>query len=153
MLGFGTGSTIQFWRKNMLQKPQQKKEKVYHHHAAKYEDVICQSDHEGKLAKPFSIQTVVRESCFLSPTISLKAVDWIMRLATTSQTRGIQWLFIQKLEDFDFADDISLLLHRHQDAQEKLCRVLEEAASNGLQMNMRRQGSLGLTRNNKTVCN
>jgi hypothetical protein len=31
------------------------------------------------------------------------------------------------VEDLGFADDISLLSHRQQDAQEKLSRVAEEA--------------------------
>jgi predicted amino acid-binding ACT domain protein len=36
----------------------------------------------------------------------------------------------------DFADDISLLSHRQQDAQEKLNRVAEEAEETGLEINI-----------------
>ena len=35
----------------------------------------------------------------------------------------------------DFSDDTSLLFHRQQDAQEKLCRVAAEAEKTGLQIN------------------
>ena len=40
-----------------------------------------------------------------------------------------------------FADDISLLSHRQQGAQEKLCCVAAEAKKTGLQNNMGRQRS------------
>ena len=49
---------------------------------------------------------------------------------------GIQWPFTKQLEDLDFADDISLLSHKQQDAQEKLCRVAAEAEKTGLQINI-----------------
>ena len=43
---------------------------------------------------------------------------------------------MKQLEDLDFADDISLLSHKQQDAQEKLCRVAAEAEKTGLQINI-----------------
>jgi len=43
-----------------------------------------------------------------------------MKQATSDKKTGIQWTFTKRLEDLDLADDISLLSHRHQDAQEKL---------------------------------
>ena len=38
------------------------------------------------------------------------------------------------MEDLDFADDISLLSHKQQDVQEKLCQVAAEAEKTGLQI-------------------
>ncbi|GFS26018.1 hypothetical protein ElyMa_001703700 [Elysia marginata] len=39
---------------------------------------------------------------------------------------GQQWPLVKQVEDLDFADDISLLSHKQQDAQEKLSRVAEK---------------------------
>ena len=49
---------------------------------------------------------------------------------------GIQWTLTKQLEDLDFADDISLLAHRHEDAQTKLENVSNEAEKVGLQINI-----------------
>ena len=92
--------------------------------------------HDGKLTEPFSVQTGVCQGCLLSPTIFLMVVDWVMRQSTAGQRTGIQWTFTKQLEDLDFADDISLLSHKQQDAQEKLCRVAAEAEKTGLQINI-----------------
>ena len=101
-----------------------------------YQDATCQVIHEGKLTDPFQVQTGVRQGCLLSPTIFLMVIDWIMRQATTGHRTGIQWTLTKMLEDLDFADDISLLSHRQQDAQEKLDRVAHEAARTGLKINV-----------------
>ena len=101
-----------------------------------YQDATCQVIHEGKLTDPFQVQTGVRQGCLLSPTIFLMVIDWIMRQSTTDQKTGIQWTFTKQLEDLDFADDISLLSHRQQHAQEKLDRVAHEAEKTGLRINV-----------------
>ena len=49
---------------------------------------------------------------------------------------GIQWTLTKQLEDIDFADDISLLAHRHEGAQTKLEHVADEAEKVGLQINI-----------------
>ena len=61
-----------------------------------------------------------------------------MKQTTTNKKTGIQWTFTKQLEDLDFADDISLLSHRHQDAQEKLSRLAEEAEKTGLNINIKK---------------
>ncbi|XP_068671400.1 uncharacterized protein [Montipora foliosa] len=53
----------------------------------------------------------------------------------------------EQLEDLNFADDISLLSHRHQDAQEKLSRLAEEAEKTGLNINIKK--TVVMRRNNK----
>ena len=94
--------------------------------------------HEGKLTEPFFVQTGARQGCLLSPTIFLIVIDWIMRKATKDRRMNIQWTLTKKLEDLDFADDISLLAHRHEDAQNKLGleHVAGEAEKVGLQINI-----------------
>ena len=100
-----------------------------------YEDATCQLIHDGKLTKPFNVQTGVGQGYLLSPIIFLMVVDWVTRQSTADQKTGIQWTFNKQLEVLDFADDISLLSHKQQDAQKKLCRVAEEAEKTGLQIN------------------
>ena len=51
-----------------------------------------------------------------------------MKQATSDKKTGIQWTFTKQLEDLDFADDISLLSHRHQDAQEKKRKLRRQAS-------------------------
>ena len=111
-----------------------------------YEDATCQVIHESKLTELFNVQTGVRQGCLLSPTIFLIVVDWVMKQSTAGK-KGIQWTFIKQLEDLDFADDISLLSHKQQDAQEKLRRVAEEAGKTGLQINIRKTEAMRI--NNK----
>jgi len=41
--------------------------------------------------------------------------------------RGIQWSMEERLEDMDYAGDISLLAQRFCDMEEKLKRLKEEA--------------------------
>ncbi|RUS90025.1 hypothetical protein EGW08_002212 [Elysia chlorotica] len=84
-----------------------------------YENATCQVIHNGKLTEPFTVQTGVRQGCILSPTIFLMVIDWVMRQSTTGKRTGIQWTLTKQLEDLDFADDIALLSHKYQDAQEK----------------------------------
>ena len=100
-----------------------------------YEDATCQVIRDGKLTEPFSIQTEVCQGCLLSPTIFLLVVDWIMQQAMAGRT-GIQWTLTKQLEDLDYADDITLVSHRQQGAQEKLFRIAEEAEKTVLQINI-----------------
>ena len=60
-----------------------------------------------------------------------------MKRASSGKRTGIQWIFTKQLEDLDLADDISLLSHRHQDAQEVLSR-LAEAEKTGLNINTKK---------------
>ena len=101
-----------------------------------YENAICPVIHEGKLTEPFFVQTGVRQGCLLSTTIFLIAIDWVMRKATKDKRMGILWTLTKQLEDLDFADDISLRAHRHENAQNKLEHVADEAEKVGLQINI-----------------
>ncbi|XP_056006627.1 uncharacterized protein LOC130050469 [Ostrea edulis] len=61
--------------------------------------------------------------------------DTTRQVSTADQKTGIQWIFTKQLENLDFADDISILSHKQQDAQGKLCRVADETGKTGLQIN------------------
>ncbi len=51
-----------------------------------YEDPTSQVIHKGKLTKPFTVTTGVRQGCMLSPMIFLMVIDWIM-LKTKKKTQ------------------------------------------------------------------
>ena len=46
--------------------------------------------------------------------------------------RGIQWTLSKQLEDTDFADNVALLSHRHDNKQDKATSLYESAAKLGL---------------------
>ena len=84
-----------------------------------YEDMTCQVVHQEKLTEKFGVKTGVRQGCLLSPFLFLLAIDWIMKTTTEETRNGIQWTLWDQLEDLDFADDLALLSHSHQQIQEK----------------------------------
>ena len=81
--------------------------------------MICRVVHEGQLSEPFEVTTGVRQGCLLSPFLFILAGDWIMKETTDRRRNGIHWTLFKQLDDLDFADDIALLSHTHQQMQEK----------------------------------
>ncbi|VDP39618.1 unnamed protein product [Schistosoma margrebowiei] len=59
-------------------------------------------------------------------------VDWIMRTSTSEGKHGIQWTARSQLDDLDFADDLALLSHTHEQMQMKTASVAAVSASVGL---------------------
>ena len=55
-----------------------------------------------------------------------------MRRTTEDQPRGIRWTLFLTLEVLDFADDLALVSHTHQNMQEKTSRVSTFAQQEGL---------------------
>jgi uncharacterized surface protein with fasciclin (FAS1) repeats len=94
--------------------------------------------HEGQLTEAFDITTGVRQGYLLLPLLFLLAVDWIMKKATDGRRNGIQWTMFNQLDDLDFADDIALLFHSHQQMQEKLTQVERRATETGLSINSKK---------------
>ena len=76
--------------------------------------------HNGELTPSFSVKTGVRQSCILSPMLFLLVIDWIMKTTTEGSWTGIQWSLLSQLHDLDFADDIALLSHTYEHAQDKV---------------------------------
>ena len=74
-----------------------------------YDNTKCQVIHNSSLSEPFEVVTGVRQGCMLSPVISTLVIDWIMK-TSMDLPRGLQWTLTSKLEDLDFADDVSLLI-------------------------------------------
>ena len=47
------------------------------------------------------------------------AIDWVVRETTTGERNGIQWILFDQLEDLEFADDLALQSHNHEEMQAK----------------------------------
>ena len=85
------------------------------------------------LTEPFRVTTGVRQDCLLSPLLFLVVLDWVSKTAF-NRPRGTQWGMIQRLEDLDFADDICMLSHRLQDANNQMERLNTTAQRAGLKI-------------------
>jgi hypothetical protein len=76
-----------------------------------YDDFKCKILHERKLTDYIEITHGVRQVCTLSPIIFLLVLDDVMRNLLENRMGGVQWAMKDRLEDHDFADNISLLSH------------------------------------------
>jgi len=88
-----------------------------------YDSYSSRVIHNGVLSELIEMLTVVRQGCLLSPFLFLLVIDWVMRQTTEKHRDGIRWALMTRLEDLDFADDVALLSHNHQDMQSKLTRM------------------------------
>ncbi|CAH8498299.1 unnamed protein product, partial [Schistosoma bovis] len=97
-----------------------------------YDGLQCKVVHGGQLTDAFQVRTGVRQGCLLSPFLFLLVVDWIMKTSTSEEKHGIQWTAQNQLDDLDFADDLALLSHTHEQMQMKTASVAAVSASVGL---------------------
>ena len=97
-----------------------------------YKEMSCLVVHQGRLTRKFKVKTGVRQGCLLSPFLFLLATDWIMNKTTEGARNGIQWTPWSQLEDLDFADDVALLSHSHQQIQDKTTRLGSSSNQVGL---------------------
>ena len=98
--------------------------------------MTCKVTHAGRLTDSFQVKTGVRQGCILSPFMFLVAIDWIMKTTTKNRRNGIQWTLWSQLDDLDFADDLALLSHSHEQMQEKTDLLNLVSAQTGLNSNM-----------------
>jgi hypothetical protein len=87
-----------------------------------YDGFKCKISHEGKLSEFINVRNGVRQEHILSPTLFLLILYRVMKIVKGFRKRGIQWSMKERLEDLDYADDISLLAQRYSDVEEKLKR-------------------------------
>ncbi|CAH8678058.1 unnamed protein product [Schistosoma haematobium] len=97
-----------------------------------YDGLQCKVVHGGQLTDAFQVRTGVRQGCLLSPFLFLLVVDWIMKTSTSEGKHRIQWTAQNQLDDLDFADDLALLSHTHEQIQIKTASVAAVSASVGL---------------------
>ena len=71
--------------------------------------------------------TGLRQGCLLSPMLLLLVIDWIVKTA--------QWTLTTRLEDLDFADDLTLTSDTLTDMQKKLDRLASTSLKTGLSIN------------------
>ena len=77
--------------------------------------MICRVIHARQLTD--TVKTRVRQGCFLSQFVFLLAIDWILKKTTENKRNRIQWTPRSQLDDLDFAGDLALLSHSHQQKQ------------------------------------
>ena len=98
------------------------------------------------------VKTGVRQGCLLSPFLFLLAIDWIMKKTTKYRRNGIQWTPWSQLEDLDFADDLALISHSHQQMQEKTELLNTVSTQLGLNINRSKTSILKAnTKNNNPI--
>ena len=107
-----------------------------------YRGYVCRVVHEGQVSEPISVQTRVRQSCILSPTMFLIMIDAVMRNVNWDRWRGIQWSLVNRLEDLDFADDLCLLSATHGNIQMKLEDLTNKAEKTGPIINVKKTKAL-----------
>ena len=117
-------------------------EKIVNIMQSLYDNTKCQVIHNSSLSKPFKVVRGVRQGCMLFPVIFTLVIDWIMK-TSMNPPRGLQWTLTSKLEDLDFADDVSLLSHQLQQMQQKTESLYQTARqSTGLEINTDKSKSL-----------
>uniref|UniRef100_A0AAV2LFI9 Rho-GAP domain-containing protein n=1 Tax=Knipowitschia caucasica TaxID=637954 RepID=A0AAV2LFI9_KNICA len=115
-----------------------------------YEGMTCRIVHGRQLTDAFGVRTGVRQGCLLSPCLFLLAIDWVMKTSTNQMRNGIQWTLWEQLDDLDFADDLALLSHTHQQMQEKTSRVANNSARLGLHINRGKSKVFKINASNNT---
>ena len=109
--------------------------------ASLYQNSQCRVFHQGNIGDPILVNTGVKQGCLLSPLLFILDLDSVM-LKATREERGIRWGLHGRLEDLDYADDICLMTHSHNDMQAKLDQIATEAAAVGLEINVSKTKAL-----------
>ena len=96
----------------------------------------CRIAHAGQPSESFEAKT--RQRCLLSPFLFPLVIDWILKTTTTGRNNSIQWTLWTQLDDLDFADDLALLSHNHNQMQNKTTLLETTSAGTGLKINRKK---------------
>ena len=117
-----------------------------------YQGMSCKVLHAGQMSDSFDVHTGVRQGCLLSPFMFLLVIDWIMKTTTAGRKNGIQWTLWSQLDDLDFADDLALLSHNHQQMQNKTTLLANTSLGVGLRINHKKTNIMSInTPNNNPI--
>ena len=58
----------------------------------------------------FDAKPGVKQGCNMSGFLFLLVVDWVTKRTVAGINTGIRWKLWSKLDDLDFADDITLII-------------------------------------------
>ena len=100
---------------------------------ALYDDFECAAVNSQDTTQWFKIKTGVKQGYNMSGLLFLLVVDWVMKNTLQEGNTGIRWT---KLENLDFADDITLLSSTRQHIQTKTDKLAHEAGKVGLKVNV-----------------
>ena len=109
-----------------------------------YTDSMCAVLDDGEETEWFKVKTGVKQECVMSGFLFLLVIDWVMRETTRNNNTGIRWQMMSKLEDLDFADDITLLSSTHSQMQSKTNSMSGLAKRVGLKINEKKTKILRL---------
>ena len=99
-----------------------------------YDGTTCRILNEGQLTNSFEIKTGEKQGCLLSPFLFILALDWLLKEVTRRKRNGIQWTLWNQLDDLDFAYDIALLSHNHDQMQNKTKLLRDTSQTIGLRI-------------------
>jgi exonuclease III len=102
-----------------------------------YEMSVCRVRAYGQLGDSFDVTTGVRQGDVLSPLLFLKAVDWVVRRATTGEDGMIVGEGVS-ISTTEYADDLAVVAGNVEDLQSHVDRLQERSAFLGLALNARK---------------
>ena len=96
--------------------------------------------HEGSLTEPFLVNSGVKQGCLLSPFLFVLSLDWVTKESLAGQQLGIRWTLLTKLDDLEYADDISTFQHMKRKTE----RLNNSSGKIGLKISTKKTKQMGL---------
>ena len=102
-------------------------------------------------SKFFNVEAGARQGCILSPFLFLLLIDFILKNVIGNSKHGIQWYNQQHLADFDFADDIVLIVKTLRELENLTYGLYDEGFKVGLKVSDEKTKSMQImeTSNNR----
>ena len=114
-----------------------------------YDDFECAVVENENTTEWFKIKTGVKQRCNMSGFLFLMVLDHVMRNTVGNGENGIRWRFNTKLDDLDFADDLSMISSTKQHLQDKTTKLKEESERVGLKINAKETKVMRLNARNR----